>query len=119
LPEGWTRVRTAGELQEWTAHHDTTGVLLPGLLDRPDVTVLGRRRAQLQAGAVVHACAGVVSLSNVWTAPGVQPCWDELVRIAQALHPGTAIVGYQHGDDLAHALAADFADVGPQLVWIR
>lgn len=119
LPAGWAPIRTAADLQEWTAHHDTTGVLLPGLLNRPGFTVLGRRQEQLQAGAILHACGGVVSLSNVWTAPGVDPGWRELVEVAQAIHPGIAIVGYEHGDDLGYARAADFVDIGPQLVWAR
>ena len=120
LPAGWARLRTAGELAGWTAHLDTTGVLLPGLLSRPGFTVLGLwAEGQLEAGAVLHACAGVVALSNVWTAPRRQPDWPELVQVAHAIHPGLAIVGYERDDALVHARAAGFADVGPQLVWIR
>ena len=116
LPAGWAPL----ELAEWTAQHDTTGVLLPELLSRPGFTVVGLRvQGQLVAGAVLHTCAGVVDLSNVWTAPRREPDWPELVRVAHAIHPGLAIVGFEHGDALAHARAAGFADVGPQLVWIR
>jgi hypothetical protein len=120
LPPGWAPVRTAAELGEWTARHDTTGVLLPGLLTLPGVTVLGlRAQDRLLAGAVVHECADVVSLSNVWSVPGRPQDWDELVHLVHAVHPGRAVVGYEHGEDLAAARAAGFADVGPQLVWLR
>ena len=71
------------------------------------------------AGAVLHACAAVVDLSNVWTAPGWEPNWPELVRAAHAIHPGLAIVGYERGDALLHARTAGFADIGPQLVWTQ
>jgi hypothetical protein len=120
LPAGWAPVRTAEELAEWTARHDTTGVLLPGLLSRSAITVLGLRvDRDLVAGAVVHACRGVASLSNVWTAPGRAPDWPELVRVVHAVRPATPVVGYERGEDLSRALEAGFTDVGPQLVWIR
>jgi hypothetical protein len=118
LPAGWAPVRTATALAEWTARHDTTGVLLPPLLDRPGFTVFGRRvDGRLEAGAVVHACAGVVSLSNVWAADSHD--WTELVHLVEAVYPERAIVGYERGDDLEQARAAGFFDVGPQVVWIR
>ena len=119
-PAGWAPVRGAQELAEWTAHHDTAGVLLPALLDRPGFTVLGlRSHDQLLAGAVVHACAGVVSISNVWAAPGRHPDWHDLVRVSHAIHPGLPVTGWEHGEDLAQALDAGFTDVGPHLVWCR
>jgi hypothetical protein len=120
LPTGWTPVRTAEELAEWTAHHDTTGVLLPGLLSRSDITILGLRVDQeFVAGAVVHGCHGVASLSNVWTAPGREPDWPELVRVVHAVRPAVAVVGYEQGENVSRAGEAGFADVGTQLVWIR
>jgi hypothetical protein len=120
LPLGWEPVRSAAELAEWTAQHDTTGVLVPALLSRPGITVFARRSAdRFLAGAVLHACAGVVSLSNVWAASGQQPDWPALVRLVAAVHPGLALTGYEHGDALVHAQDAGFADVGPHLVWYR
>jgi hypothetical protein len=120
LPAGWAPVRSPSELAAWTAQHDTTEVLLPTLLNRPGITVLARRSEdRLQAGAVLHACSGLVSLSNVWTAPGQQPDWRALVHLVAAMHPGLALTGYEHGEDLSHAQEAGFTDVGPHLVWYR
>jgi hypothetical protein len=119
-PLGWEPVRSAAELAVWTAQHDTTGVLLPAVLTRPGFTVFGRRSTDgFQAGAVLHACSGVVSLSNVWAAPGQDAEWPSLVRLVAAVHPGLAVTGYERGDDLVQARDAGFSDVGPHLVWYR
>jgi hypothetical protein len=113
-------VRTAPDLAVWTAQHDTTGVLVPALLSRPGITVFARRSTdRFLAGAVVHACAGVVSLSNVWAAPGHHPDWPALVRLVAAVHPGLALTGYERGDALLDARDAGFVDVGRHLVWYR
>ncbi len=119
-PAGWRAVTTSEELADWTGRHDTTEVLLPGLLERSSFRFLGHRvDGELAAGAVTHLCAGVVGLSNVWVAPGHELDWGELVRVVHAVHPGRAIVGYEQGDDLTAALGAGFTDIGPQLVWAR
>ena len=68
---------------------------------------------------MVHACRGVASLSNAWTAPGRAPDWPELVHVVHAVRPAMPVVGYEQGEDLSRALEAGFADVGAQLVWIR
>jgi hypothetical protein len=120
MPGRWRPVRSADALGEWTARHDTTGVLLPGILGRSSFSVLGRHDDnQLTAGAVTHLCGGVVSVSNVWAAPGHDIDWAELVHLIHAVHPGRAVVGYEQGDELARARDAGFADLGPQLVWFR
>ena len=120
LPSGWAPVRSADTLAEWTARHDTAEVLLPGILERSSFALLGRRDGSaLTAGAVTHLCGGVVSVSNVWAAPGHETDWTELVHLVHAVHPGRAMVGYELGEELARALDAGFADVGPHLVWIR
>jgi hypothetical protein len=94
LPTGWSPVDTAEELAEWTARHDTTEVLLPGLLSHPSITILRLRvDRKLVAGAVVHACRGVASLSNVWTTPGRESDWPEMVRVVNAVKPRSALVG--------------------------
>lgn len=120
LPAGWETVTTGADLAVWTAIHGTSDVLLPGLLRRSSFQFLGHRsNGELTAGGVTHLGAGVVGLSNVWAAPGHEVDWGELVRVVHALHPGRAVVGYEQGEDLAHALAAGFNAVGPQLVWVR
>ena len=120
MPDRWRPVRSVDTLAEWTARHDTAEVLLPGILRRSSFSVLGRRdNNELTAGAVLHLCGGVVSVSNVWAAPGHETDWADLVQLAHAVHPGRAVVGYEQGEDLARARDAGFADVGPQLVWFR
>lgn len=119
LPAGWSIVRAPAELEAWTSRHDTRAVLLPALLQRSAFRVLGKRReGGYVSGAVLHLCSGVVDISNVWTTAG-SPDWDELGGAAAALFPGRALVGYEHGPDLECAVAAGFATVGPQRVWVR
>lgn len=118
LAPGWTRVTSSAGLATWTAHHDTTEVLLPELLDRASFQVLARVVGdELTAGAVLHAGTGAVSVSNVWSAHS-EEVWPELVHNATALWPGRDLVGYELGTDLEAALATGFVDVGPQLVWL-
>jgi hypothetical protein len=120
MPGGWAPVRSADALAEWTTGHGTAEVLLPAILRRSSFSVLGRRDDNaLTAGAVTHLCGGVVSVSNVWAAPGHETDWAELVRLVHAVHPGRAVVGYEQGEELARAQDAGFTDVGPQLVWFR
>lgn len=119
LPAGWAVVRTATELANWTARHDTAAVLLPGLLARSAFCILAKRAEdQLVAGAVLHLNAGVVYISNVWT-HRLELDWSELVNIAGALYPERSLVGYESGEDLERARMAGFHDIGPQRVWIR
>lgn len=108
----------------WTTQHGTGAVLLPTLLHRSAFCVIGReaggggRPGRFGAGAVLHLGTGVVDISNVWTTTE-QLDWAELIGAAAAVFPGRALVGYEHGTDLASALAAGFTAVGPQHVWIR
>jgi hypothetical protein len=120
LPAGWSSVGTASDLRAWTSRHDTEAVLLPALLQRSAFRVIGKRRDDdgYVAGAVLHLGAGVVDISNVWSAPETLD-WCELVDAAAALFPGRALVGYEDGADLDHAQAAGFALLGPQRVWVR
>jgi hypothetical protein len=120
IPDGWSSIRTPEDLTEWNRHADTTGVLVPGLLQSPDIDVLELRVGdELRAGFVAHAWADVVSLSNVWTVRALGPDWREPVHVIEAIHPGRAIVGYVRAGDLELAVEAGFVDVGPQRVWVR
>jgi len=120
LPDGWSVVRTPALLASWTVLHDTTDVLIDGLLDRSGFRVLARQvDGRLVGGFVTHLCGGVVSVSNAWSDPAYPLDWSAMVVAAAALHPGRALVGYEQGDDLRGALEAGFRDVGPQVVWVR
>lgn len=118
VPTGWERVRTEPQLRAWTSRHDTEAVLLPALLHRSVFRMLGKRdEGGYSAGAVLHVGTGAVSISNVWSASGLD--WTELVDAAAAEFPGRALNGYERGRDLEDALAAGFTAVGPQRVWVR
>lgn len=45
--------------------------------------------------------------------------WTDLVRVAAAVLPGRALVGYERGADLEGATAAGFTALGPQRIWVR
>lgn len=118
LAPGWSIVRTPELLAAWTARHDTTSVLLPGLLQRSAFAVLARDVEEgITAGVVLHGGTGVVSISNAWAVGDLDP-WPELVVNAASLWPGRDVVGYEWGADLDAAREVGFAAVGPQLVWV-
>ena len=120
-PAGWSLVTTPAELAEWTARHDTTGVLLPGLLERAHFSILARHDddGELTGGAVARLGSGAVDVSNVWAAEGTQMDWDELVDAISSRYPARQLVGYERGGELADALAAGFGPVGELQVWVR
>jgi hypothetical protein len=117
----WRRVGTPEELEVWNARHDTTGVLVPALLDRSGFRFLARDDPEdPTGGAVLLLGTGVVYLSNVFAAPGHAPVrWPSLLAAVAAAFPGRAVVGYERGDDLDAALAAGFAAIGIHRVWAR
>lgn len=120
MPEGWIRVRTPTELARWTDGHDTADILLPGLLDRGQFAVLARTlHRRIVAGAVARLCTGVAYVSNVHADPGHEVDWDELAHAVWSLYPGRALVGYEHGPELARARSAGFDAVGDLRVWAR
>ncbi len=116
----WSGVRTSKELAEWTSHHDTEAVLLPGLLERAHITILARReRGAIVAGAVARLGSGVVDVSNVYAVPGHAVNWAELATAIGRRFPGRPLVGYEHGEDLEAAMAGGFDPVGDLRVWVR
>lgn len=119
-PRRWVPVTDAAGLAEWTAHHDTAEVLLPGLLDRGHFRVLERRvDGRATAGAVARLGTGVVDISNVHGVDGGDPDWDELAADVEALFPGRALVGYEQGSALDAALSGGFEPIGDLRVWVR
>lgn len=118
-PEGWSVVADADGLAEWSAAHDYVGVLRPAVLDHPRFRVLACHRAgALVGGAVTHDGAGALGFSNAWGA-GEVAASAEVLAVVAALHPGRAITDFAQGTELEAMLAAGFASLGPQRVWIR
>jgi hypothetical protein len=119
-PSPWSAVSTEEELAAWTASHDTTGVLLPGLLARANFRFLARYLdGRIVAGAVARLGSGVVDLSNVYAVPPWLVDWAELAT-AVALHfPDRPLVGYERGEALTSALDSGFVPTGELRVWIR
>jgi hypothetical protein len=119
LPESWSVVDTAVELDDWATAHDYAGVLPPAVLDDTRFRILAcRRDGRLVGGAITHAGPGTVGLSNVWGTEGVA-VFDEVLVAVSALHPGLAVTDYAWGDDRDAMVAAGFTPVGPQRVWSR
>jgi len=119
-PHSWFVVTDAAELADWTAGHDTSGVLLPGLLARAHFRILARREdGEIVAGAVARLGSDVVDVSNVFATPGHSVDWTELAREIQGHFPGRSMVGYERGADLLGALDGGFTAVGELRVWVR
>ncbi|MFF8292402.1 hypothetical protein ACF068_24640 [Streptomyces sp. NPDC016309] len=117
----WEPVRTPAELAAWEdawSGGEPPDLFRPALLADPATTVLAGRApdGRTVAGAVVtHSTGpGVVGVSNVFGADPWPGCLAALTR----LWPGTPVVGYEHGEDLAAALAHGFTATGPLRVWI-
>jgi hypothetical protein len=122
LPRGWTVVRDAGLLEEWSRAHDYAGVLPPAVLGRQAITVLAQHvRGALAGGAVVHRGdrPDVVGLSNTWSATSAELDHAEMLAVVGALHPGSSVTDFSEGDDLDAMVAAGYVALGPQRVWVR
>ncbi|MFD5317760.1 hypothetical protein [Streptomyces sp. NPDC127098] len=120
------RVSSASELGDWqTAWHGgdvTADVFRPPLLDDPSVVVLALHDGRdLAGGAVLNHGSGVVGVSNLFAvdAADLAAVWPATVTAAAARFPGLPLVGYEHADDLAPALASGFTELGPLRVWLR
>jgi hypothetical protein len=117
--DGWSTVRTAAGLAAWTARHDTSDVLLPGVLDLPNMVILEHRDAAgAVTGVIAHRSEGVVSISNIHATAGRTVDWPRLTDAVAALYPGHPLVGYERGPHLKAAEAAGFHALGPQRVWV-
>lgn len=116
----WRQVRTVDGLAGWNAGWDTAGVLLPGLLERAQFTVLERvEDGDVTGGAVARLGSGAVEVSNIHGLGGHAIDWLELATAVAAHFPGRPIVGFEHGADLEAALVGGFQPVGELRIWAR
>jgi hypothetical protein len=60
----------------------------------------------------------VVGLSNTWSSGGRVVDHDTLLEVVAALHPGQAVTDYAVGAERDAMLAAGYAALGPQVVWV-
>lgn len=120
------RVSTAARLHSWqVAWHGGDGspdVFRPALLDDSSVLVLALYDGEdLSGGVVLNHSAGLVGLSNLFAVNSIDVAavWSSAITAAADHFPGLPLVGYEHGDDLAHALAGGFATLGTLRVWLH
>jgi hypothetical protein len=119
-PPNWSVIATPTELDAWSVAHDYVGVLPPDVLTLPEVKVLARHQnGRITAGAVLHAGEAAVGLSNVWSEPGHDLNWSEVLATAWSIHPESDLVGYENGRDLSAALSAGFTGLGLHRVWVH
>jgi hypothetical protein len=119
-PAGWSVLDDPRALTEWNALHETTGVLLPSLLEHPHFTFLAHHEEEvLTAGAVIHNGTSAAGLSISWAAPGHDLDWLGVIACVGVQRPGCTVVDYAWGDDLARLLEVGFSPVGPHRVWAR
>lgn len=125
-------VLTAAGLDDWqTAWHgdgdgEVPDVFRPALLSDPSVRVIRVLSVDgdgedLLGGAVLNLGAGLVGLSNIFQAEGADSgaVRSAVVTAAADAFPGVAVVGYEHEDALATALAGGFSELGSLRVWLR
>ena len=120
------RVSTAARLRDWQAawHGGSAApdIFRPALLNDPSVLVLAAYDGEeLCGGFVLNRSTGLVGLSNLFAAGGSDAAalLSSAIAAAASHFPGLPLVGYEHGDDLALALASGFAAVGPLRIWTR
>ncbi|MET1059080.1 MAG: hypothetical protein ABWX84_05760 [Nocardioides sp.] len=120
LPRSWTRVTEPDLLLEWNRVHDTEQVLVPAVLADDRFRILARRdEGLLTGGVVLHDAVRVAGMSNGWALEGRPLDWGEVVAAAAREFPGRPLTDYAWGADLVGLLAAGFAGLGPQRVWLR
>ncbi|SCL35158.1 hypothetical protein GA0070616_5153 [Micromonospora nigra] len=114
-----TPVVTSEQLTTWATAHGGGPLFRAALLAEPGVRVLGLPDGHggWAGGAVLHTGGDVVGVSNVFAAdPTAAPrVWAGVCAAGADRH----LVGYEHGGDLAVAVAAGFRGVGPLRVWLR
>jgi hypothetical protein len=122
----WGAIETAVELAAWEAAWDADstpeGLFRPALLREPSVTILGGYlNGSIVAGAIANRTGReLVGLSNVFATNGdLDGAWSGSLHHLDTALPGSAIVGYESGADLAVALRIGFTSVGPLRIWLK
>jgi hypothetical protein len=122
----WIAIETADELVAWEAAWDVDGapggLFRPALLRDPSVMVLGGYvDGSIIAGAIANRTGReLVGLSNVFTKDlDLDRAWSGSLDYLDAALPGSAIVGYASGADLAVALRRGFQSVGALRIWLK
>jgi hypothetical protein len=71
-------------------------------------------------GAIVNRTGPTVGLSNVFTT-GISPdtLWSDVAAAVGDLCERLPLVGYEHGEGLAHALAGGFEQIARLRVWLK
>jgi hypothetical protein len=121
----WAALAKEGELVEWEAAWDVDGAQLglfpPALLHDPSVTILGGYvEGSLVAGAIVNRTRGAVGVSNLFTNVGdLDGAWSGCLGYLERATPGSAVVGYEKGDELAAAHRQGFDSVGRLRIWFK
>ena len=94
-------------------------VFSPELLATGDVVLLaGRRGDRIIAGCAANH-PGVIGFSNFFAEDAErEPILASALGAVLLLAPGLPVVGYDRGDDLAHAKRLGFHTVGELRVWL-
>jgi hypothetical protein len=120
----WAPLTTPAELVAWEAawsgHGGPTDLFRAALLHDPSVMILGGvAGGSIVAGAVLNRTADVVGISDLFTVRGdLDGAWSGCLGYLEVASPGSAVVGYEAGDELAAAHRQGFESVGPLRVWL-
>jgi hypothetical protein len=121
----WTAVVKESELIAWEAVWDVDGahrgLFRPALLYIPSLEILGGYvEGSVVAGAIVNRTRDVVGVSNLFTKVGdLDGAWSGCLGYLDRAFPGSAVVGYETGDELAAAHRQGFVSVGRLRVWLK
>jgi hypothetical protein len=121
----WGPLTTPTELGAWEAVWSgdgaPRGLFRAELLRDPSVTILaGVAGGSIVAGAVLNRTTDVVGISNLFTRGGdLDGAWSGCLGYLEVASAGSAVVGYESGDELAAALRQGFESVGPLRIWLK
>lgn len=114
-----TRIDTKTGLESWEAAWKRSGSPTPhtmfpaALLERADTVFLGHIVDDaILAGCIATISDDCVGISNVFSVSNSSEVFAQATAAVSSLAPDLPIVGYESGDDLAHALDAGFSPVG-------
>ena len=123
VSEDWTAMTDRGGLdlweEAWSHDNDPKGLFLPELLSE-GILVLGRiEKGRVVAGGILSRTVDAVGISNVFTKVGqATGTWAALAQAARIWSPDLPLIGYEQGEELAHAQSGGFHAAGALRVWI-